>query len=487
MFVASATQPQVSRSHSAPVARPEGTTVDRFSPSKAESPQFPPPPQWTVGAVAYGVIPPLFGNGEPINAVTGKLDRLDKLGIDALWLSPIQETDDIGQISYGATDFCKIRPDFGTDDDLKNLVKEAHKRGIKVLLDIAPNHVSIEHEYFQHVLDNGKESPYYDFFDRDENGDPTSYFDWDHLKNLNYARPEVQKLVTDAFEHWITEFDVDGFRVDAAWGPAERQPEFWGELNERLSKLKPDLYMLAEASAKDPYFVKNGFDAAYDWSKNMGEWAWDGVFNDDKGLGARLHTALTADSGTPPEQIARFLNNNDTAERFITRYGVDKTRTAATLMLTLPGMPVVYTGDEVGAEFLPYEDPPPISWKDSHKLKPHYQKLIGLRESVPALARGEFTPVPVTGSEAAYAYIRHTDGEEPVLVVLNFGAKAELEVQLPEQFRSLALHDSLPDLLSGAPRPTSAAKPDSIKVSLKQGDSALLTTPQRTEMEWNVR
>ena len=198
-------------------------------------------------------MPPLFGADRPLQAVTRQLDRLDKLGIDALWLSPIQATDDEGQISYGSTDYFSIHPDFGTPADLKKLVREAHARGMKVLLDFAPNHVSNEHEYYQDVLDNGEASHYYDWFDRDENGNVTTYFDWDHLINLNYAKPEVQKLVTDAFEHWVKEYDIDGFRVDAAWGPAERQPDFWAPLNARLRQLKPDIFLLAEASARDPY------------------------------------------------------------------------------------------------------------------------------------------------------------------------------------------------------------------------------------------
>lgn len=407
-----------------------------------------PLPAWTRGAVAYGVIPPLFGE-RPLRAVTEHLDEFHDMGVDALWLSPIMASDDESMISYGLTDFQAIRPEFGTPRDLKKLVQGAHQRGMKVLLDIPPNHVSEEHEYYQSVLDEGKNSPYYDWFDRDAQGNVTTYFDWDHLKNLNFAKPEVQKLVTDAFEHWVKTYDVDGFRVDAAWGPAERQPEFWHGLNEKLQALKPDVFLLAEASARDPYFVNNGFHSAYDWGEEMGEWAWNGVFDDPSQIGARLDTALRHPSGTPMSQIAHFLNNNDTGQRFITRFGPTRTRAAASLLLTLPGIPIVYTGDEVGAEFQPYDDPPPLDWKDPHDLKPLYRALIHLRQEVPALAAGDFQPVSVAGegSGAAYAFRRDLPGADSAVVMINFGdTPARLKVNLPpgEQWARWR------DLLSGA-------------------------------------
>lgn len=86
-----------------------------------------PPPAWLKGSVAYGAVPALFGE-KPLQAVTEKLDDLDELGVDAIWLSPIQATDDTSLISYATTDFKAIRPDFGDGNDLKTLVQEAHKR-----------------------------------------------------------------------------------------------------------------------------------------------------------------------------------------------------------------------------------------------------------------------------------------------------------------------------------------------------------------------
>jgi glycosidase len=378
-----------------------------------------PSPAWLRGAVTYGAVPTLFGE-EPLRDLTERLDDLQELGVDAVWISPIQETDDLSDISYATTDFQAIRPDFGTPHDLKALVQEAHARDIKVLLDIAPNHVSQGHPAFVDAEKRGDDSPYYDYFDRDANGDPTYYFDWEHLKNLNYDNPGVQKMVTSAFDHWVKEYDVDGFRVDAAWGPRQRKPEFWGHLSQHLREVKPDLFLLAEASARDPYYLRNGFNAAYDWTDKLGVPSWSEVFADTGHIGEKLRDAIGA---SPKEGVARFLDNNDTGARFITQYGAEKARVAATLLLTLPGLPVVYSGDEVGAEFQPYDDPPPLDWKDQHGLRPHYARLAELREQIPALASGDYTPLPPAGD--AFGFSRQVKGEDPVVVALNFGASQQ--------------------------------------------------------------
>lgn len=427
--------------------------------AEANAPEAPRSPDWLQGAVAYGVVPPLFGD-PPIRSVTAKLDQLQALGVNAIWLSPIQPSDDPSLISYGATDLCGVRPDFGDDEDLRELVRAAHARDIKVLLDITPNHLSSAHPYFQDALAQGQASPYYDYFERQEDGEPAHYFDWDHLINLNYDNPDVQSMVAEAFEYWIDTFGVDGFRVDAAWGPRQRQPAFWSQLNERLSQRYPDLFMLAEASARDPYYLSHGFDAAYDWGDSLGEWAWGDAFSQDEGIAARLSAALSHTSATPPERIARFLNNNDTGERFITRHGPEKTKVAATLLLTLPGLPIIYMGDEVGAEFEPYEDPPPLTWEDPHELLSHYQQLIEWRENLPALAQGDFELIELDGEPDACAYLRKGPEGETVLVVLNFGEGGA--VQLPTT--------ELPpgpwqDLLTGETIDLSAGKLDLKEVS----------------------
>jgi glycosidase len=435
-------------------------------------------PAWVPGAVVYGVVPPLFGE-RSFQAVTEKLDYLKALGIDALWLSPVNQSIE-GDFGYSVTDYFDVRPDYGTQAEFKELVKQAHARGIRVLMDFVPNHTAREHPYYQDVLARGKASPYYDFYDRDSTGKVTHYFDWEHLPNLNYDNPQVSELMTRAFTHWVREYDVDGFRVDVAWGIQERRPDYWCKLTTALRAVKPDVYLLAEASAHDPYFVNNGFNSAYDWSAEKGHWAWAKAFDDKRQVASRLQAAITAGK-TPVEKVARFINNNDTAQRFIGRHGPGTTKVAATLLLTLPGLPMVYTGDEVGAEYEPYQEPPPISWEDPHLLREHYRKLIHLRESVPALASGRWLPLKVPGNGAALAYLRHEEaqpGKAPVLVVLNFGPAANVRLRLPAPFQALGDEGTMRDLLTDRDVRVSN-RGGRLEVQLPETGSLLLTALPR--------
>ncbi|HSL46819.1 MAG TPA: alpha-amylase family glycosyl hydrolase, partial [Anaerolineales bacterium] len=289
-------------------------------------------PAWVEKAIVYGVIPRLFGSPGAV-AIQDKLDDLADLGINAMWLAPINVTPDYG---YSVIDYFELRDSFGSKEEFRSMIQAAHESGIRVLMDFVPNHTSSEHPYFRDTVEKGQDSPYWDFYDRDENGNYTYYFDWTHLPNLNYDNPEVRRMMLEAFLYWVREFDVDGFRVDACWGVQQRRPDFWPEWRRELKRIKPDLLLLAEASARDPYNFDNGFDAAYDWTENLGQWAWGRFWSDqadnvDTGqMLELLKGALTNEpEGYHPDAlIFRFLNNNDTRTRFITAHGEPLTRVA---------------------------------------------------------------------------------------------------------------------------------------------------------------
>jgi cyclomaltodextrinase len=386
--------------------------------------------------IFYGVIPRNTGP-DGLRSVTAKLADWQELGVTALWISPINATPE-GNFGYAVTDYFRLREDVGSEDDLRELVRVAHARGIRVLMDFVPNHTSDQHPYYADVRARCAESPHYDFYDRDENGEQTHYFDWTDLPNLNFDNPEVERWITEAFCHWVREFDVDGFRVDVAWGIRQRKPDFWPRLSETLRAIKPDALLLAEASARDAYYFSNGFDAAYDWTDELGHWAWEHAFEDEAQIVPRLHAALTNEGRGDADGsgVFRFLNNNDTAARFVTRYGVDLTRVATALLLTLPGVPCVYLGDEVGAEFEPYRDAGPLRWEDRHGLRPFHRDLIRLRRSLPALRAPGWRPIRPDDLPRVYGYVRHlADGAEPVLVLLNFSPDAtEARLPLPPEF-----------------------------------------------------
>jgi len=411
-------------------------------------------PAWVEEAIVYGVIPRLFGS-PGARAIQDKLDDLADLGINAIWLAPINATIDYG---YSVTDYFELRDNFGTKEDFLAMVQAAHARGIRILMDFVPNHTSNEHPYFKDTVENGSDSPYWDFYDRDENGDYTYYFDWTHLPNLNYKNPEVRRMMIEAFSYWVREFDVDGFRVDACWGVQERRPDFWPEWRRELKRIKPDLLLLAEASARDSYNFENGFDAAYDWTHELGRWAW-GLFWGDQApelesreFLPRLQAALTnAPEGYHPDAlIFRFLNNNDTRTRFITTHGEELTRVATALLLTLPGIPCIYTADELGQSFLPY-DGGLISWRERYRgLRDYHKQLIALRKDIPSLHSRLWQFLEVEPASQVMGFIRFLEGnEQPVLVLLNFSSEpAEVTVSVPEGFSSLTDSATLRDMLN---------------------------------------
>ena len=381
-------------------------------------------PSWVDSAVLYGIAPFFFG--EPgFERITERLDEIAELGATAVWLSPVTASpeDDFG---YAVIDHFRLRATFGEEREFRRLIGRAHSLGLRVLLDFVPNHASERHRYFIEAERDGPGSPYYGWFERDDAGNVTQYFDWEHLKNFDYDHPEVQNHVIAAFAHWVREYGVDGFRVDASWAVRERAPEFWPRLRAELKRIDPDLFLLAEASARDPYYVQNGFDAAYDWTGNLGEWAWSDGFDGPQPDLHALRAALTnGGAGFPPDTlILRFLNNNDTGVRFITRHGVALTRVAAALLFTVPGVPLIYNGDEVGAAFEPYDEGPPIAWRDIHGLVPHYTRLSELRGSEPALNTGQLEFVRTDQDDAILAYLRRdASAEGTLLVVLNFSAE----------------------------------------------------------------
>lgn len=378
-------------------------------------------PRWVDTAVLYGATPYVF-EPQSFEGVRERLDEMAALGVTALWLSPVTSAaeDDFG---YAVTDHFSLRSRFGDAASFRRLIAGAHRLGLKVIVDFVPNHVSERHAYHAHAARIGMRSPYYDWFDRDDEGKVTQYFDWSHLKNLEYDNPEVQNYMIEAFSRFVRDFGVDGFRIDASWAVARRAPEFWPRLREELKRIDPNLFLLAEASAREPYHVANGFDAAYDWTNRLGEWAWHDVFDEGRADLDRVRSALTNDGrGFPPDTlIMRFINNNDTGERFISRHGLALTKLAATLLFTLPGIPLIYNGDEIGAEFEPYDEGPPLNWNVEHPLTAHYRMLASLRREARALHTRELKLLKTNHDEAVLAYLRPAEDADDLLVIFNFG------------------------------------------------------------------
>jgi 1,4-alpha-glucan branching enzyme len=295
-------------------------------------------PEWLHDAVVYEINPRSFSQEGTFNAITARLDELQDLGVNILWLMPIHpigmkmRKGTIGS-PYAVRDYYAIDSSYGTEADLKRLVFEAHRRGMKVILDIVANHTAWDSVLMEHP----------DFYKQDQNGKiipPVP--EWTDVAGLNYENPKLREYMINMLKHWLdpATFDVDGFRCDVAF---MAPTSFWEEARAELAKVKPHVIMLAEASK--PELLLNAFDFDYSWPLHS---ALNDVLR--KGAPASDLKASWEESFRQFPQHSlhlRFSDNHDEA-RAVARFGVKGALAASVLMFTLDGVPLLYNGMEVG-------------------------------------------------------------------------------------------------------------------------------------------
>lgn len=401
---------------------------------------------WIGDTVLYGVAPFFYGGGR-LDDVAARLDHLARLGAETILLSPLTQSaeDDFG---YAVTDHFRLRPRFGSTADFRALIAAIRARNMRVIMDFVPNHLADRHPYFIDAERHGSASPYFDFFVRGPDGAAVHYFDWRNLKNLNYDHPEVRRMIVEAAAYWLRNYDIDGFRIDAIWGPRRRAPDFWPQWSREMRRIKPDLLLLAEASARDPYYFRHGFDAAYDWTDQLGEWAWRAAFEDEARTASHLRRAIGTTAVPPESLVFRFIDNNDTGARFIARYGLPRSRVAAAMLLTLPGLPGLYAGQEVGAAFLPYDEEP-IERQGDHDLRNWYRHLLDLRRRHEALRGADLQFVETGSPHQVLAYLRPAARpRDAILVLLNYGPATQNLVVPTTILKRMQAGTTLVDLLN---------------------------------------
>ncbi|HYJ89348.1 MAG TPA: alpha-amylase family glycosyl hydrolase, partial [Pyrinomonadaceae bacterium] len=293
------------------------------------------PRDWVRDGVVYEIYPRAFSQQGDFNGITARLDGLKELGVTILWLMPIHP---IGQLKkkgtigspYAVRDYYGINPDYGSKEDLKHLISEAHKRGMKVIIDIVANHTSWDSVLMQHP----------EFYKRDAKGNITYPYDWYDIAALDYRNQQLRRYMTDMLKYWIREFDLDGFRCDVA---GEVPTDFWENARVELDKIKPDILMLAEAH-KAELLVK-GFELDYSWPLHS---ALTDVLQGRKPA-SDIRTAWENEVKEWPRNSThmRFSDNHD-ERRAIARFGERGALAASALVFTLDGVPLLYNGMEVG-------------------------------------------------------------------------------------------------------------------------------------------
>jgi glycosidase len=372
-------------------------------------------PTWLRDGVIYEIYPRNFSAQGNFNGITARLDELKELGATILWLMPIHPIGEKARKGtlgspYAIKDYYAINPDYGTEADLKKLIAEAHKRGLKVILDMVANHTA-----WDSVMIANPE-----FYKQDASGKiipPVP--DWTDVAGLNYANPKLRQYMITMLKYWIDPagFNFDGFRCDVAY---EVPTSFWEEARVELEKVKPDIMMLAEASK--PELLLKAFDADYSWPLLS---ALNNVMLNGAPASDIKKSWEESRRQFPQSTLHLRTSDNHDEARAIARFGIKGALAASALMFTLDGVPLLYNGMEVG-DATESGDPAlfermPVFWrpKERPQIRELYRELIKLRKQYAAFRNDKVTWVRTSDDANLLAYLR-SDGTDEFLVVINW-------------------------------------------------------------------
>ena len=369
-------------------------------------------PAWIDQAIFYEIFPRAFSPEGTLNGVTAQLDRLEKLGVNVLWLMPIHpigKTHKLGTYGsvYAVRDYYAIDPDLGTKADLQRLVQAAHQRHMRVILDEVPDHTAWDSVMMSHPA----------YYKRDAAGNVLYPHNWTDVAALNYADPSLRKYMVDMFSYWLRSFNLDGFRCDDA---GDVPTIFWDEASSALRSIRPDVLLLAEASQPD--LLVGDFNIDYAWP--MLE-TLNGVILRGEPATAVRDQWNTQKSRFPAGSWHMLISDDHDTERAIVRYGAQGALAASALVFTLPGAPMLYNGMEVG-DATPSAGPAlfqkvPIFWPSGQvesAFPDFYDAVIPLRKTSPALQHGDLVWIHNSDESHVVTYLRRSP-EETVLIAVN--------------------------------------------------------------------
>ncbi|MEZ0538835.1 alpha-amylase family glycosyl hydrolase [Fibrella arboris] len=324
-----------------------------------------------------------------LNGVTRKLDYLRDLGVSAIWLMPINPSPTYHK--YDITDYYGIDPDYGTLDDFRRLIDEAHQRGIAVLMDLVIHHTSIQHHWFQEAA-KGPDNPYRSFYkwmlpdeikrrnlatrditadsderspwhyapgskQRDQQTEKYYGMFWSGMPDLNFDHQPLREEIYKIVRYWLTDVGVDGFRLDAArhlYREAEepKNHQFWDEFGQVVQSAKPGAYLVGEVWTRPnkvaPYFRGLQANFNFDLALELEEIIRQG--DDANDVMAFLQETQSAYGEVNDQFIDALILSNHDQNRIgsLLKGDINKLKVAANLLLTLPGNPYLYYGEEIG-------------------------------------------------------------------------------------------------------------------------------------------
>jgi len=371
---------------------------------------------WSKNANIYEVNIRQYTNEGTINAFREHLPRLKEMGVDILWLMPVQPIGELNRKGslgsyYSVKDYKAVNPEFGTMQDLKDLVNEAHEMGMFVILDWVANHSAWDNIWTE-------EHP--EYYVKNEDGTFHSPYDWTDVIQFDYNNPALRDSMIHALRFWIVEADVDGYRCDVA---GMVPTDFWNDAVAQLKQIKP-VFMLAE-DEDNRGLLEQAFDMNYSWKLLH--------LMNDIAKGAKKANSIWEYLGWNNNTFS----NEDYRMVFITNHdenswnGTTKERMGegieafAILTYTIPGMPLIYSGQEAGNDkVLRFFEKDTIDW--SHiDYQDFYTTLYKLKKDNKALLNGteggEMININEGQNENIFAFTRETNGNR-IIVILNLSS-----------------------------------------------------------------
>ena len=406
-------------------------------------------PQWAANKVVYQIFPSRFAASQPVDkelwykapithmddlhgnlrGIIEHLDYIENLGIDVLYMTPIFKSNSCHK--YDTIDYYQIDPSFGTTEDLRELVQKTHERGMKVVLDAVYNHTGRDFFAFRDILENGEKSRYLDcyFIDelppKGEMGEIPNYKCFGYyggMPKLNLKNPEVEKYITDVACYWIKECDIDGWRMDVG---DEISHFFWKNFRKAIKAVKKDMLIIGEIwhyagdflegdewdTVMNYPFYLNMIDLLADTRINVSQFVQNLGYLEGR-LNKKCYPLMW-----------NLIDSHDTA-RFLHLCNDNKKKQhlAAAFQLVLPGMPMVYYGDEFA---MPGANDPDcrrgMYWDEEYQDKEMfkwYKKLLQIRKTHTCVVDGELIEISARDEEETIVMIRK-NGEETIAMIFN--------------------------------------------------------------------
>lgn len=399
-------------------------------------------PGWAKGAIYYQIFPERFFNGSSVNdppnlemwgaaptrenymggdlaGIIQKIPYLKELGIECIYLNPVFEGD--FNHKYATTDYFRIDPMFGTNEEFKELVRQCHLQGIRIILDGVFNHTGINFPFFQDILKNQERSDYKNWFLIEEFPVAISKDSYEcvgaypYMPKLNTANPEVRSFIIKVMDHWLKEYQIDGWRLDVA---DEVDSTLWEAARLILKEKYPECILLGETWSYGGKLLRgNQLDSVMNYLFRDAVWDYFGK----KAIPAdifdhRINTIIALHKEETCQLLYNLLDSHDT-ERFLHICGENKTilKMTAAFQMLFPGAPAIYYGDEAG---ITGENDPDcrkcMVWNDQadQELLQWYKKIISVRKTHRCIREGAYRTILADHKEPGFAFIRYYGEKE---------------------------------------------------------------------------